>query len=36
LKDDEAIPDDLVDELISFAGVPKLPPGSISQTPRVQ
>ena len=36
LKDDEAIPDDLVEELISSASRPKLPPGSTSQTPRVQ
>jgi len=27
LKDDEAIPDDLVDELISPTSMPKLPPG---------
>ena len=31
LKDDEAIPDDLVDDLISPPSVPKLPPGSSFQ-----
>ena len=36
LKDDEAIPDDLVDELILPTSMPKLPPGSTSQTPRDQ
>jgi len=36
LNDDEAIPDDLVEELISFTSMPKLPPGPTSQTPRVQ
>ena len=36
LKDDEAIPDDLVDELISPTSMPKLPPGSTSQKPLVQ
>jgi len=36
LKDDEAIPDDLVDELILSTSMPKLPPGSTSQTPRDQ
>jgi hypothetical protein len=36
LKDDEAIPDDLVDDLILSTSMPKLPPGSTSQTPRDQ
>jgi hypothetical protein len=36
LNDDEVIPDDLVDELISSTSMPKLSPGSTSQTPRVQ
>ena len=36
LKDDEAIPDDLVAELISSTSMPKFPPGSTSQTPRIQ
>ncbi|HZL70614.1 MAG TPA: hypothetical protein VFC29_25155 [Candidatus Limnocylindrales bacterium] len=36
LKDDEAIPDDLVDELISSASMPKLHPRPTSQTPRIQ
>ena len=31
LKDDEAIPDDLVDDLISSPSMPKLPSGSNSQ-----
>ena len=36
LDDDEAIPDVLVDELISSTSMPKLPPGSTSQAPRAQ
>jgi hypothetical protein len=36
LKDDEAIPDDLVDDLISSASMPKLHPRPTSQTPRIQ
>lgn len=36
LKDDEAIPDDLVDDLISSASMPKLHPRPNSQTPRIQ
>ena len=36
LKDDEAIPDELVDELISSTRMSKLPPGSMPQTPRAQ
>ena len=31
LRDDEAIPDDLVDDLVSSPSMPKLPPGSSSQ-----
>ena len=33
-EDDEAIPDDLVDELISSTSVPKLHPRPTSQTPK--
>src|SRR5271169_1514373 len=34
LEDDEAIPDDLVDELISSTSMPSVSPGSSSPTPR--
>jgi hypothetical protein len=36
LKDDEAIPDDLVEILVSYISTPTLPPRSTSQTPRIQ
>jgi hypothetical protein len=36
LDDDEAIPDDLVDELISYTSMPKLASRPTSQTPRIQ
>jgi len=36
LEDDEAIPDDLVDELISSTSMPSVSPGSSSPTPRAQ
>lgn len=36
LKDDEAIPDDLVEELVSSTSGHSLPPGPTSQPPRVQ
>ncbi len=36
LKDDEAIPDDLVGELISSTSRHSLSPGLTSQTPRIQ
>ena len=36
LDDDEAIPDDLVDELISSTIMSKLPPEPTSKKPRVQ
>jgi len=36
LKDDEAIPGDLVDDLISSTSMPQLPLRSTSQTPRAQ
>ena len=36
LNDDEAIPDDLVEELISSINKPNLTRGPASQTPRIQ
>ena len=35
-EDHEAIPDDLVDDMISSMRMPNLPPGPTSQTPRIQ
>jgi hypothetical protein len=36
LKDDEEVPDDLVEKLVSYISMPTLPPSPTSQRPRIQ